>query len=228
MEISVRDGIEVGSGQLLDLYAPRAGPADGSVLLWHGSGPRQRSVMRTLATKIAERGLSVFVPDWSSDAEDGGASDLLRSYDFVVAERSTERLVLAGWSAGAKAAMALALGADEARQPRSVVAIAGRYGVRGRLGEASALQMAARPHAPVTIRLAHGLDDDGVPVEESRNLFEALSSSSPPADLTLVAADHAGVIGCIYDPEQDLCIPTEDPSVAKAVDRVASLFQPLS
>jgi predicted dienelactone hydrolase len=42
------------------------------VLLWHGVGPDERDVLEPLARATAALGLMVFVPDWQSDAPDGG------------------------------------------------------------------------------------------------------------------------------------------------------------
>jgi len=220
---------DLAENQAMDLYTLASGQSEGAVLLWHGSGARERTVMSPLAEQVAALGASVYVPDWSSDAEDRGVADLLRSLDFVVDKTlrnplASSRMVLAGWSAGASAAMAIALKEDEERRPSAVVAIAGRYDIPGPLGDGSVMDMSRDSPRDVTIRLAHGRNDEVVAVEQSELLFSALSESGWSSTLSLVDADHAGVIGCKYDQGRGLCVPSPDEHVRDVLRSVAALF----
>jgi dienelactone hydrolase len=224
-----KHSFDIAEGQTVDLCTPVSGPSDVTVLLWHGSGPRERGVMSPLAEEVAKLGASVYVPDWSSDAEDRGVADLFRSLDFVVSEIRREpspssRMVLAGWSAGASAAMAMALRGEEERRPSSVIAIAGRYDIIGPLGDDRPMNMSMGSPGEVSIRLIHGRHDTVVAAEQSELLFTALSGSGWSSSLTLVDADHAGVIGCRYDEERDLCVPSSDEGVQDVLRNVAALF----
>lgn len=224
-----RQSFELAESQTMDVYTLAPGQSEVAVLLWHGSGARERTVMSTLAERVAALGLTVYVPDWSSDAEDRGVTDLLRSLDFVVDKTlgnpsARSRMVLAGWSAGASAAMAIALRGGEERRPSAVVAVAGRYDIPGPLGDGSVLDMATDSPRAVTIRLAHGRDDEVVAVEQSEFLFGALSESGWPCTLTIVDADHAGVIGCRYDEGRGLCVPSPDQGVRDVLLDVSALF----
>ena len=110
-ETRIERGVPYGQGKLLDIYRPApagGGPAP-TVLLWHGVGPDERDVLETLAVQAAGYGLTVVVPDWRSDAPDGGRAHLLGSLNFT-RERVTglggladDAIVLAGWSRGAAA-----------------------------------------------------------------------------------------------------------------------------
>ncbi|MEJ8648608.1 hypothetical protein WKI65_11055 [Streptomyces sp. MS1.AVA.3] len=131
------------SGKRLDVHRPaRASGVSGAaptVLLWHGIGPDERDVLEPLARTAAALGLLVLVPDWRSDAADGGRAHLLESLAFVRKEAGGlggdgESFVLAGWSAGAGAALEVALRPEsvEGWRPRAVVGLAGRYDVPAR------------------------------------------------------------------------------------------------
>ena len=224
-----KQSFDLAEDQAMDVYTLASGKSEGAVLLWHGSGPRERTVMSPLAERVAAFGLTVYVPDWSSDAEDRGVADLLRSLDFVVDKTvgdpsATSRMVLAGWSAGASAAMAIALKGDQERRPSAVVAIAGRYDGLGPLGEVSPMNMSTDPPSALTIRLVHGRSDEVVPDEQSELLFNSLSESGWACTLTLVDADHAGVIGCRYDEQRGLCVPSPDEGAGEVLRNVAALF----
>ena len=88
--------VEYAAGRLVDVFG---GPAQHSVLLWHGQQADARASVRRLAELLAGHGLGVVVPDWNSHADDGGRSDLLRSVHFAresVVE--PDGIVLVGWS----------------------------------------------------------------------------------------------------------------------------------
>ena len=107
-----------GHGKVLDIYRPgRIAAATGPepvVLLWHGVGPDERDVLEPLARATAALGAMVFVPDWRSDAPDGGRANLLGSVSFTRQQApglggDAEAIALAGWSRGGRAAAGLAV-----------------------------------------------------------------------------------------------------------------------
>ena len=117
-----------------------AGAGAGHVLLWHGRGPNERGVLATLGRARRRAGPTVVVPDWSSEADDGGRADLLRSLRFTretveAAGGDPGSLVLVGWSLGGTAAAGLTiharrLGVGVAR----TVCLAGGFRARPDLG----------------------------------------------------------------------------------------------
>ncbi len=130
--VTVRGLVYGPSGKRLDVHRPAgasetsgaagASGATPTVLLWHGIGPDERDVLEPLARTTAALGVLVLVPDWRSDAADGGRAHLLESLAFVRKEAGGlggdgESFVLAGWSAGAGAALGVAL------RPESVEAV---------------------------------------------------------------------------------------------------------
>jgi hypothetical protein len=71
-DVLIERGVGYGLGKLADVYRPgRDGPAP-LALLWHGIGAGQRDVLGPLAAEVAGRGVAVIVPEWESDAPDGG------------------------------------------------------------------------------------------------------------------------------------------------------------
>ena len=114
--VSVELGVPYGPGKLLDIYWPDSSPGPlPTVLLWHRVRPDERDVFATLATAVGGYGLTVVVPDWRSDAPDGGGAHLLASLAFT-RERAAalggigeDAIVLAGWSRGGRAAAAVAV-----------------------------------------------------------------------------------------------------------------------
>ncbi|KUJ43323.1 hypothetical protein ACZ90_67400 [Streptomyces albus subsp. albus] len=205
------------SGKQLDLYRPEgvARPAS-TVLLWHGIGPDERDVLEPLARTVAAHGLLVLVPDWRSDPADGGRSQLLDSLAFVRKEvgglgGNGESFVLAGWSAGAGAALGIALRPEVAGgwRPAAVVGMAGRYDLPARTtGTAPLDDLAAGLDPAVPVHLVHGGRDTVVPASFSRDLAEALRTAGRTVTLREPDTDHAGVVMTEYDPAADRCVPT--------------------
>ncbi|MFB7999602.1 alpha/beta hydrolase [Streptomyces sp. NPDC056002] len=192
----------------LDIHnSPRTdGPC---VLLWHGIGSDERDVMAPLAQDIAALGLTVLVPDWRSDTPDEGRAHLTDSLRFARDFAGDSReLVVAGWSAGAGAALGVALAPElfGGRPPAAVVGIAGRYERPARTTGAVPLQALSRATAQVPVRLVHGTEDASAPVESSRELHAALRAQGWDCALGEQATDHAGVLGCVYDPAADRCV----------------------
>lgn len=218
-----------GGSKLLDIHA--SGQRDGRcVLLWHGMGPDERDVLASLAREIAGPGPTVLVPDWCSDRPDGGRrhlTDALRFGRDHVREMGdgTGQLVLAGWSAGACAALGVALHPElfDGWRPAAVVGIAGGYRHPARTTGTVPLQAVGRAASPIPVRLVHGTSDDIVPVESSRELHESLLSHGWDSELSEPATDHAGVLGCVYEPIARRCVPANDSVVSELGRRTAQV-----
>ncbi|MFF8312519.1 alpha/beta hydrolase family protein [Streptomyces lydicus] len=219
-------------GKRLDVYRPAASRPAGTVLLWHGIGPDERDILEPLARTAAARGLLVLVPDWGSDAADRGRSQLLESLAFVRAGAAGlggdgESLVLAGWSAGAGAALGVALRPEAAGgwRPAAVVGVAGRYDLPAITTGAGPLADVADGLDPaVPVRLVHGGRDTVVDPRCSRELAEALRAAGRPVTLQEPDTDHAGVIMTAYDPASDRCLPTTAEHAVRAGQLVAGVL----
>lgn len=224
-------------GKLLDIYAP-ARPGNRCVLLWHGMGPDERDVLAPLAQEVARSGATVLVPDWRSDRPDGGRAHLTDTLRFARdhvrdAVDGPAQLVLAGWSAGAGAAVGVALQPElfDGWRPAAVVGIAGGYRRPARTTGTVPLDAVRRAVTPVPVRLVHGTHDTVVPGDSSRELHEQLLALGWDSELSEPATDHAGVLGCVYDPTAQRCLPTDEPSVrdlgratARVIAAAASLL----
>ncbi|MFF4291344.1 alpha/beta hydrolase [Streptomyces sp. NPDC001633] len=232
--VETESGLVYGpDGKQLDVHRPAgaAGPLP-TVLLWHGIGPDERDVLEPLARTAAARGLLVLVPDWRSDAADGGRSQLLESLAFARKEAgglggNGESFVLAGWSAGAGAALGVALRPEVAEEwrPKAVVGVAGRYDLPARTtGSAPLADLAAGRDPAVPVHLVHGSRDPIVAPRYSRDLAEALRAAGHPVTLQEPDTDHAGVIMTAYDPTTDRCVPTNDGSAVAAGHLVAGVL----
>ncbi|GAO09690.1 alpha/beta hydrolase [Streptomyces lydicamycinicus] len=204
-------------GKQLDVHRPAgASGALPTVLLWHGIGPDERDVLEPLARTTAALGVLVLVPDWRSDAADGGRSQLLESLAFGRKEADGlggdgASYVLAGWSAGAGAALGVALRPDAVAEwrPRAVVAVAGRYDLPARTTGTAPLDDLAAGHDPgVPVHLLHGTRDTVVDAHYSRDLAATLRTAGRAVTLQEPQTDHAGVIMTAYDPAADRCVPT--------------------
>ncbi|QIY55914.1 alpha/beta hydrolase [Streptomyces sp. RPA4-5] len=221
------------SGKQLDVYRPAEAPRPApTVLLWHGIGPDEREVLEPLARTAAARGLLVLVPDWRSDAEDGGRAHLLESLAFVRKEAGGlggdgESCVLAGWSAGAGAALGVALRPEivEGWRPKTVVGVAGRYNLPARTtGAAPLADLAAGREPGVPVHLVHGSRDPVVEARHSRDLAETLRAAGRTVTLQEPETDHAGVIMTAYAPGADRCVPTTAEQAVRAGRVVAGVL----
>ncbi|GAA2517076.1 hypothetical protein GCM10010201_12310 [Pilimelia columellifera subsp. columellifera] len=217
---------------LIDVYhgSGDGGPAP-TVLLWHGSGPSERRALAPLAAAAAAAGLTVFVPDWRSTDPDGGWSLLAASIDFVRSRGAQfggdpGGFVLAGWSLGARAAVATLTRPDAAGgwapavdigwrpeqlgdwQPSAVVGLAGSFPQPQRVAELV--------DAPTPLWLAHGVADQIVPVDDSRQLRDVLSRRGWSVRLDELDVDHAGIVMAGFDESADVCVPATDPVVLDA------------
>lgn len=216
--------LEYAPGRQADIHA---GSGAGHVLLWHGRGPNERGVLATLAGMVAERGPTVVVPDWSSEAEDGGRADLLRSLRFT---RDTlegdgqdpASLVLVGWSLGGAAAAGLTiharrLGVGVAR----TVCLAGGFVAPDPIsGEVLGGPLAATDH-PSPFTLIHGIADDNAPVAMSRAFAQVLEQARWPVELVELPTEHFGIVGTEYDAARDVCHPSTDERTLAVVTEVA-------
>ena len=200
------------SGRLLDVYRPLGRP-EGTVLLWHGRGKEERDVLRPLAEHAAELGLLVLVPDWRCDVPDSGWGQLHESVDYLRARASgwggdPDRAVLAGWSLGARAAMATALRRPrDGWRPAAVVGIAGNYLTSSDplMGPAAAEDVASSRQPPVPLWLHHGALDAVVDVRSSREFAPVARAHGWPVHYRESPSDHAGVVLAEYDRELGRC-----------------------
>ncbi|SEK89061.1 alpha/beta hydrolase [Streptacidiphilus jiangxiensis] len=221
--VVLESGVTYGvSGEAMDVHRP-AGEPVGTVLLWHGRGPRERDVLGALAAEAAARGLLVLVPDWRPYAEDAGWTQLRESVAFLRAHAAewggdADRAVLAGWSLGARAAAAVALRADalgagvlgEAGvgwRPAAVVGIAGNYLTSHdpRMGPPAIEDLAGTRQKPIPVRLVHGTADPVVDARNTQEFAAALEASGWPVGLALPGTDHAGVVMTEFVPELGRC-----------------------
>ncbi|WP_073921898.1 alpha/beta hydrolase [Streptomyces sp. CB03911] len=236
-DIDVRTGLRYGgSGQRLDVYRPAVAPRTAPVvLLWHGRGPDERDVLAPLARAAAGLGLVVLVPDWRSDAPDGGSAHLRDSVDFARRTAAdfggdARTFVLAGWSLGAKAAVAAALdpAALDGRRPTAVVGIAGAYGTAAPVTGTAPIEDLATGRtgsvAPIPVRLLHGTADQVVDAGRSRELHAALAARGWPVTLDEVDSDHAGVVMTAYAPQLGRCVPSAADHAVRAGRRAAALL----
>lgn len=222
-DIRVERGIPYGEGKLCDIYRPARPQPAPTVLLWHGVGLDERDVMEALATRTAGHGLTVVVPDWRSDAADGGRAHLLASLTFTrkwtaeLGGLGDDAIVLAGWSRGGRSAAAVAVRPDAVGgwRPLGVVCLAAAYLRPAPTTGGSPLEDLRTATAPVPFWLVHGTEDTVVPVTESREWAAALTAKGWPVRFEEQPTDHAGVIGTEYSHELRHCRPaTAGPAAA--------------
>ncbi|MFC1416575.1 alpha/beta hydrolase [Streptacidiphilus cavernicola] len=229
--VAVRRGLRYGpSGQLLDVYRPadpggrRSGGPDGcrdgqdggqdaagtpTVLLWHGRPADNRAVLASLATAVAGYGLLVLVPDWRTDAADGGWSQLRESLRYArrrAADHGGDpgRTVLAGWSLGGRAALTTALrpsaASNDGWRPLAVVGLGSNYRSEDELMHPTVTEeLHCSAAEPVPVHLHHGTADAVVDVARSREFATELRRRGWPVTLTESDSDHSGVVMAEYD-----------------------------
>ncbi|MEY9844835.1 alpha/beta hydrolase [Streptacidiphilus sp. MAP5-3] len=216
----VLKALPYGAGDLLlDVHRPNAAPT-GTVLLWHGSGAQERDVLGALAQQAAARGLLVLVPDWRPDAEDAGWSDLRASAAFLRQRAGEwggdpEHAVLAGWSLGARAAMATVLrpaDAFDGWRPAAVVGIAGNYLTSHdpRMGPPAVEDLETTTQPALPVHLVHGRADPVVGVRNARAFHAALERHAWPVAYAETETDHAGVVMTEFVPELGRCRPVQE------------------
>lgn len=214
---------EYAPGRFADVYGDSAAP---TILLWHGAQTDARAAVGPLAGLLAERGAAVVAADWNSHAADGGRADLLRSLQFARG-LGTDGVILVGWSMGGAAAAGVTLEAGRLDLTvHHTVCLAGAFIVAdpvfgrpltGALPE-------GRPGSPFT--LLHGIADDVVPVDASRDFAERLRRAGWPVEFAELDADHGSIAGADYDAAADCYRPAAGGpalGVAREVaDRIAA------
>ena len=215
------DTVEYAPGRLADVSG---GPAQRTVLLWHGQQADARTAVRPLAELLIQHGLGVVVPDWNSHADDGGRADLLRSVRFA-RERvdDPDALVLAGWSMGGVAAAGLTIRARQANVGFAhTVCLAGAFMVTDPIfGRIPAAQLKpGAGHCPFT--LLHGLADDVIPVAVTREFATDLRRNQWPVEVVELPADHGSIAGASYDSAADRYLAAGDPQTLAVAAEVAA------
>jgi predicted esterase len=218
------EGVDYGPGQLLDLYQPEHRRGSSVVLLWHGSGANERDVLGPLAHQIAGRGVPTIVPDWSRDDGGRGRHHLSASLAFTLdraAATGLDRIVLAGWSLGANAALDVVLLSSTLGgwRPAGFIGLSGSFD-DSPYRQGGSVDVAVDPTVPLL--LIHGSSDEVVPVERARTTLERLGRAGWRASLREVETDHAGAIGAIYQPDTHRCVPTDDPNRRQHLGTIAS------
>jgi predicted esterase len=225
------DTVEYAPSRLADVHA---GSGAGHVLLWHGRGPNERGVLATLAGLVADRGPTVVVPDWSSDADDHGRADLLRSLRFtretVEAQGGDpDSLVLAGWSLGGTAAAGLTInGRRLGVGVAGTVCLAGGFVAPDPISGEQLTGSLPRIDNTSPFTLIHGIADDIAPVAMSRAFAQALELAHWPVELVELPTDHAGIVGTTLDDAQEHYQPATDEKaiavVIEVADRIAAVI----
>jgi acetyl esterase/lipase len=236
-DVRIERAVPYGHGKVLDIYRPgwteaATGP-EPVVLLWHGVGPDDRETLEPLACATAALGLTVVVPDWRSDAPDGGRAHLLSSVSFTrqqapVLGGNADAIVLAGWSRGGRAAAGLAVNPEVAGgwRPAAVVCLASGFSRPApTTGTSPAIDLAQGGVTPVPVWLVHGTADPVVSITESRKFAALLATYGWPVQLAELPTDHAGVVMTEYDPERGRCRPASDRNAIEAGQRTARILQ---
>ena len=229
--VETREGLRFGDGprDRLDLHAPAGLPPEAPLLVFfYGGGWRSgaREDYPFVARPLAGLGLLVAVPDyrlfpevrWPGFVEDGA-----RAVRWLLDGPGAGRPVfLMGHSAGAFIALALAtdprwLGPGRGRL-RGAIGLAGPYdfqpdepdyraifapapGGRARAAPADAARMAGGP----PLLLLHGLDDDTVAPERSRELARLARAAGVPVRLVeYPGVGHVGILAALAAPVRAL------------------------
>ncbi|MGV0850350.1 esterase [Mycolicibacterium phlei] len=206
--------VDYSPGRAADLYG---GPADTTVLMWHGAQTDSRAAMRPLAERVHEHGVSVVLADWDSHADDRGRADLLASARFAAGR--TERLVLAGWSMGGLAAAGLTLTARDVRVAHTVC-LAGAFMVPDPISGAPLPD--SLTGQPAAFTLLHGAHDDVVAASASADFAAVLRDSGWPVECAVLDADHGSIAGATYDPAADRYSAASDPVTLAVANDVAA------
>lgn len=206
-------------------------PDHGIALLWHGRGIDQGRAMQPIAERVAAAGLLAISVDWSSEEPDRGRGDLMSSLRFareLASEHGLDpdRIVLAGWSLGATAALGVAMHTEALGTPvAGVVLIApgdGPRAVNPTTGTPLPATFPAGSHrAPIT--LVFGQDDLSSTPDLVSGLELRLRAAGWTTSLHAVDADHAGVVGARFDERTERYLPSRTGRARAAADTVADL-----
>lgn len=213
--------VEYAAGRLATVFG---GPAQPTVLIWHGQQANASAVVRPLAELVARHGVGVVVPDWNSHADDGGRADLLRSVQFA-RERVDDRqgLVLVGWSLGGVAAAGLTIHASRLNVVLAhTVCLAGAFMAPDPISGRHLPAELPRENGCPPFTLLHGVSDDVVPVSQSRAFASTLERNQWPVQLIELAADHGSIAGAVYDAVADRYSAADDPDILAVAADVAS------
>jgi acetyl esterase/lipase len=125
------------------------------------------------------------------------------------ADGQGDRLVVAGWSMGGRAAAALGLDPAAARRwrPVAVVCLAAGFSGPGVVTPAAPLAMAGSAREAPPFYLVHGSADTVVSINEPRRFAAVLTSAGHRVSLHECPSDHAGVVMTEYDPSAGQCRP---------------------
>lgn len=220
-------------------YAPGR-PADvhhgtgGHVLMWHGRGPNSRTALETLAGLVSERGPTVVVPDWSSEADDGGRADLLQSMRFArdtaeAAATDPEALVLVGWSLGGTAAAGLTFHARRLGVGLAhTVCLAGGFVAPDPISGQVLAERDLTSATPSPFTLLHGVADDIAPVAMSRAFGQSLEQAQWPVSVVELPTDHGGIVGTFLDDARENWLPATDAHTRAVVADVAARIAALT
>jgi predicted esterase len=231
--VVVERGLDYGLGKLADVYLPEGGTPAPLALLWHGIGVDERDVLEPLATTVSMLGVAVVVPDWESEAADGGRAHLLASVEFsrrLARERPAQlkigsdgEFALAGWSRGGKMATSLTLNPEIAGgwRPSAVICLASGYSKGPAMsptgnGPMADLTGGAVKARPVPFHLVHGTGDTVVNIQQSRDFAAAIARHGWPVDLAETDTDHAGIVMTEYDETTRRCRPATAPDAIAA------------
>jgi len=222
------ESVEYAQGRFADVYGD---PAERTVLMWHGAQVDARASMRPLAQRVAEYGVGVVVADWNSRSDDRGRADLLASWQFAREAGATpDDLVLVGWSLGGAAAAGATIHATDFDFGLAhTVCLAGAFtfadSVSGQIPSADRTEFGEGAR----FTLLHGVDDDVIPVDVSRDFAATLRRNGWPVELIELPTDHKAIAGAAYDEASDRYEPASDPQALAVVqvvaDRIANIVR---
>ncbi|MCK8644288.1 alpha/beta hydrolase [Mycobacterium colombiense] len=200
--------VEYAPGRWADVFGE---PAPSTILLWHGAQTDARAAVGPLAGMLAGRSAVVVAPDWNSHAEDCGRADLLRSLEFTRnLAVDAGRILLVGWSMGGAAAAGVTLHAAQFDfTPAHTVCLAGAFMVPDPISGALLTDGLSDAEVRSPFSLLHGLDDDVVPVDASRDFAARLERVGWPVEVVELDADHGSIAGADYDALADRYEPAK-------------------
>ncbi|MFI5508315.1 esterase [Mycobacterium sp. NPDC051804] len=210
--------VEYAQGRFADVYGD---PAQRAVLMWHGAQVDARATMGPLAERVARQAAGVVVADWNSRASDRGHADLMGSLEFV-RTRWTAPIVLVGWSLGGAAAAGATIHATKfGLELAHTVCLAGAFTVADSVSGQTLPTDLSEFGEGSPFTLLHGVQDDVIPVEASRDFAAILRRNGWIVELAELPTDHAAIAGADYDELSDRYRPATEPRALLTVDSVA-------